>query len=345
MLKNPSPNDYFGYSISTNNTNLIVGAIKNENQPGQAYLIEYNSTNDTWGAVVDSNLTNETSIVRGVDRIEAQGDSFGASVSIKENWGIIGCYFADTENNAISNNINNNTGIAYIIQNSGEGYWEVRKQILPDDIGTDDQFGYSVGINENFGLIGAWRKSLNKSYGGAAYIINLPELQGGSRCLVYDTDTGRWKGAPITSAGGELLIQDLDDLTNVEVSGNTITDIAARDGQALVYDSINNRWIPGDVQEVINSINDISGVDTTGKVDGHTLVYENGEWKSKVFENVIESINDILDVHADNPSDGDALIYKDLSNAWVLGEVNGSVQETTGIKSMSRPETSNTGDV
>ena len=38
-------------------------------------------------------------------------------------------------------------------------------------------------------------KNINKSYGGAAYVINLPELQGGSRCLVYDTDTGRWKGA------------------------------------------------------------------------------------------------------------------------------------------------------
>lgn len=344
MLKNPYPNDYFGYSMSANNTNLIVGAIKNTEEIGQAYLIEYNSTNDTWGAVVDGNLTNETSIVRSVDRIEEEGDSFGASVSIKENWGIIGCYLADTENNVISD-ISNNTGIAYIIQNSGEGYWEVRKQILPDDIGTDDQFGYSVGINENFGIIGAWRKGLNKSFGGAAYIINLPELQGGSRCLVYDTDTGRWKGAPITSAGGELLIQELDDLTNVEVSGNTISDIAATDGQALVYDSINNRWIPGDVQEVINSINDISGVDTTGKVDGHTLVYENGVWKSKVFENVIESINDILDVHADNPSNGDALIYKDVSNAWVLGEVKGLVNETTGIKSMVRPETSNTGDV
>ena len=283
MLKNPNPNDYFGWSMSTNNTNLIVTAIKNTFQPGEAYLIEYNSTNDTWGEVVDSNLSNETSIVRGADRIEVPGDSFGASVSIKENWGIIGCYFADTENRVISNNINNNTGIAYIIQNSGEGYWEVRKQILPDDIATNDQFGYSVGINENFGLIGAWMKSINKSYGGAAYVINLPELEGGSRCLVYDTDTGRWKGAPITSAGGELLIQELDDLTNVEVSGNTITDIAATDGQALVYDSINNRWIPGDVQKIINSIDDISGVNTTGKVDGHTLVYENGEWKSKVF--------------------------------------------------------------
>ena len=46
--------------MSTNNTNLIVTAIKNTFQPGEAYLIEYNNTNDTWGEVIDSNLSNET---------------------------------------------------------------------------------------------------------------------------------------------------------------------------------------------------------------------------------------------------------------------------------------------
>ena len=103
-------------------------------------------------------------------------------------------------------------------------------------------------------------------------------MEGGTRCLVYDPDTGRWKAGAISAAGAGVLIQQLDDLTDVEVSGNEVTDLTATDGQALVFDATNNRWIPGNVQTQLNSIGDISGVDIADVENGYTLVYNDGIW-------------------------------------------------------------------
>jgi len=338
MLGNAFENDNFGYSISANTKSLIVGAVLTGSSPGEAYLIAYNDAYGTWGELDENFNYKENSKVQKGVRIEENGDHFGSSISIGNTYGIIGSNLADISGNS-------NTGVAYIIQDTGEGYWEVRKRIISNDLQAEDEFGFSVGLSGRYAIVGAWLEDepLN---GGAAYILNIPEMEGGPRCLIYDQDTGRWKAGTITSAGAGVLVQELDDLTNVEVSGNEVTDLTATDGQALVFDAANNRWIPGNVQTQLDSIGDITGVDTADVENGYTLVYNDGTWKAQNVQAEIASINDIPNVYADNPSDGDGLVYNDASGGWVVGEVKGSSESATGVIATNiRPETSTPGDL
>jgi hypothetical protein len=338
MLGNAFENDNFGYSISANTKSLIVGAVLTGSSPGEAYLIAYNDAYGTWGELGENFNYKENSKVQKGVRIEENGDYFGSSISIGNTYGIIGSNLADISGNS-------NTGVAYIIQDTGEGYWEVRKRIISDDLQAEDEFGFSVGLSGRYAIVGAWLEDepLN---GGAAYILNIPEMEGGPRCLIYDQDTGRWKAGTITSAGAGVLVQELDDLTNVEVSGNEITDLTATNGQALVFDAANNRWIPGNVQTQLDSIGDITGVDTADVENGYTLVYNDGTWKAQNVQAEIASINDIPNVYADNPSEGDGLVYSDASGGWIIGEVKGSSESATGVIATNiRPETSTPGDL
>ena len=339
MLQYPIINDHFGYSISVNSKSLIVGAVKTESFHGEAYLIALNEATGTWGKF-DENLNSiETSKVQsGTIREEANGDYFGSSVHIGETYGVVGGNLADLSGN-------DNTGVAFVIQDTGEGYWEVRKRVLSNDLQAGDEYGFSVGLYDRYAIVGAWMEDepLN---GGAAYILNLPEMEGGTRCLVYDPDTGRWKAGAISAAGAGVLIQELDDLTDVEVSGNEVTDLTATDGQALVFDATNNRWIPGNVQTQLNSIGDISGVDIADVENGYTLVYNDGIWKAQNVQAEIASINDVPNVFADNPSNGNGLVYSDASGGWVIGEVKGSSGAASGVVASNiRPETSDPGDI
>ena len=277
MLGNAFENDNFGYSMSANTKSLIVGAVFTQTFPGQAYLIAYNDALGNWG-VADENFNyNENSMVKSNNvRVEGNGDYFGSSISIGNTYGILGGNLADISGN-------DDTGVAYIIQDTGEGYWEVRKRILSDDLQAGDEFGFSVALSGRYAIVGAWLEDepLN---GGASYVLNIPEMEGGPRCLIYDQDTGRWKAGTVSSAGAGVLVQELDDLTNVEVSGNEVTDLTATDGQALVFDAANNRWIPGNVQTQLDSIGDITGVDTADVENGFTLVYNDGTRRRKMFK-------------------------------------------------------------
>ena len=49
---------------------------------------------------------------------------------------------------------NDDTGVAYIIQDTGEGYWEVRKRILSNDLQAGDEFGFSVGLSGRYAIVG-----------------------------------------------------------------------------------------------------------------------------------------------------------------------------------------------
>ena len=239
MLGNAFENDNFGYSMSANTKSLIVGAVFTQTFPGQAYLIAYNDALGNWG-VADENFNyNENSMVKSNNvRVEGNGDYFGSSISIGNTYGIIGGNLADISGN-------DDTGVAYIIQDTGEGYWEVRKRILSDDLQAGDEFGFSVGLSGRYAIVGAWLEDepLN---GGASYVLNIPEMEGGPRCLIYDQDTGRWKAGTVSSAGAGVLVQQLDDLTNFDVTSNdpaTPVVAAFAEGAAVISNEVIQSWI------------------------------------------------------------------------------------------------------
>ena len=86
-------------------------------------------------------------------------DSFGWSVSMDGNYAIIGA--PDDDGNEPA------SGSAYIFTRSGTT-WTQKAKLLASDGATDDNFGYSVSIDGDYAIIGAYRDDSNR---GAAYIF------------------------------------------------------------------------------------------------------------------------------------------------------------------------------
>jgi len=89
----------------------------------------------------------------------ASGDWFGNSVSVSGDWAVVGAP-SDADGG-------NNSGSAYIFQNSG-GTWSQAQKITAADAAAEDAFGFSVSISGSWAVIGA---SGDDSQKGAAYIF------------------------------------------------------------------------------------------------------------------------------------------------------------------------------
>ncbi len=79
------------------------------------------------------------------------------------------------------------------------------------------------------------------------------------------------KTAIDNAIGGLSIPEELNDLSDVDISGQA-------QGEALVWDG--TKWVNGTVSTVGN-LDDLSDVDTTGKQEGDSLRYIGGEWKAK----------------------------------------------------------------
>jgi hypothetical protein len=136
------PNDFFGSAVSVSGNYAIVGAYKENNGIGAAYI--FKRTNMTWHQEQKLIATD------GVNN-----DYFGCSVSIDGNYAIVGAYGDD-----------NSTGAAYIFNHTG-GAWLEDEKILAPDGANNDLFGRSVSMDGNFVIIGA---NGDDDFKGAAYI-------------------------------------------------------------------------------------------------------------------------------------------------------------------------------
>jgi hypothetical protein len=342
-ISDSSPYDYFGTDIACYGNDLIATAPKSTDKPGEAYLISLNLAQGYWGTDVGSGAYNETNIVREGVRTKSNNDGFGSSIQMGPSYGIVGASLSDLSGN--------DSGAAFVLQNTGEGYWEVLKNIRADDLQAGDEFGISVGMFDRYATVGAWKED-EPNNAGAAYIFNVPELEGGTRCLVYDQDTSRWKVGIVTSSGSGVFVSQLDDLTDVEVSGNKLGDMQAIDGQGLVYDQANKRWIPGDVQTKLTALGDVPGVVTTGLTSGHSLIYDGTNWNAAAVQASINSINDIPGVDIGNTGNnqalgnGQALVYNDVSGGWVNGTGSGGGGSASGVSTDNKlPDNPENGNI
>ena len=144
-----APDDYFGSSVAIYNNYTIVGAYYTDNAIGSAYIFE--QVNGTW---------NQMAKLVADDR--TQGDTFGYRVNIYNNYAIVG---------APQDDINySRQGSAYIFEQV-DGTWNQMAKLVADDGAENSLFGWSVAIDNNYALIGAYGQ--DSSNIGAAYIFQL----------------------------------------------------------------------------------------------------------------------------------------------------------------------------
>jgi hypothetical protein len=134
--------DYFGWSVSISGDYAIVGAPYEDTggttDAGAAYIYKRDPSTGVWGSEQKIQASDKQ-----------QGDEFGFSVSISGDYAIVGAYLEDTGGTT-------NAGAAYIYKrDSSTGVWGSEQKIQASDKQTQDQYGHSVSISNEYAIVGA----------------------------------------------------------------------------------------------------------------------------------------------------------------------------------------------
>ena len=142
--------DFFGFSVAIDGDYAIVGASQHGDigdRTGYAYIFE--RSGNTW--------IEQTKLTASVASI---GDNFGRSVSISGDYAIVGSH-----NSGLPSQ-----GSVYVFVRSGNT-WTEQAILTASDAAFQDFFGYSVSIDGNYAIIGAFGNDDNGSLSGSAYVF------------------------------------------------------------------------------------------------------------------------------------------------------------------------------
>ena len=162
-LNNPnaystSANDFFGNSVSISDNYAIVGAYQEDDAGGTSSGKAYIYSTSTGSLLYTLNNPNAYST--------SASDFFGYSVGISNNYAIVGAYGEDDASGASS-------GKAYIYSTSTGSLLYTLDNPNAYNISTTDLFGYSVGISNNYAIVGAYQEgSAIGSISGKAYMYS-----------------------------------------------------------------------------------------------------------------------------------------------------------------------------
>ncbi len=126
-------------------------------------------------SLLQANAQNWDEVIKAVASDRDTIDYFGYSVSISGDYAIVGAY-NESEDDTGGNTIMW-TGSAYLIERDGNGNWTQVQKIVASDRGINDLFGYSVSINGDYAIVGAYREDHDSNGGnvlnsaGSAYIF------------------------------------------------------------------------------------------------------------------------------------------------------------------------------
>ena len=178
--------DNFGLSVSIDEPWLIVGANGSglTNNQGSAYI--FNLNNDLWS---------QTKILTADDG--TTGDSFGQSVSLRQERTIVGAPTMDPIR-----------GAAYIFDLGNNG-WQQAQKLLPADETAYGRFGWSVGtdINDTV-VVGAYKDDAQGTESGSVYVFDLlgDSWQQTNKFVSTETAGGDNFGQSVDITFGQMLI-------------------------------------------------------------------------------------------------------------------------------------------
>jgi FG-GAP repeat protein/type IX secretion system substrate protein len=162
--------DLFGWSVSISNSNAVVGAFS-EMDDVNGWNTMYGSGSAYIFARDNNGKWNQEKKIVAFDR-EAN-DRFGNSVSISEDYILIGAKWKDVNNG----NWIYNAGSAYIFERDNNGEWKFFQKIVASDRGESDVFGISVAISGDFAIIGSFYEDEDilgentLAFAGSAYVF------------------------------------------------------------------------------------------------------------------------------------------------------------------------------
>jgi hypothetical protein len=199
-------NDYFGWYVDISGDNIVVGAvyddIDNVSNVGSAYVYRWNGT-----SYDEYKLTASDG---------AADDQFGYSVAISGDNVVVGTAYDDNENG-------NDAGSVYIYHWNGLSFDEYK--VTAPDGAAGDLFGYSVAIDGDSILIGAYSDDGNEENSGSAYVFTLSEIMDLTAPGVPSGLTHTVTGNSISSDWDDST--DLSGIQQYELQGSSSSDFSA----------------------------------------------------------------------------------------------------------------------
>ena len=236
-------NDNFGYSVSVGNGRIVVGATGDNSNQGSAYIFDLDGTqlakitasdgavNDYFGAAVaigngrivvgayadsDNGYSsgsayifdlNGTQLAKITASDGAVLDRFGELVAVGNGRIVVGVY--NDDDNGF------NSGSAYIFDLDGTQL----AKITASDGAANDNFGYSVAVDNGRIVVGAWNNNDYGSFSGSAYIFNLNGTQL-AKITASDGAAGDRFGAAVAIGNGRIVVGAYLDDDNGDSSGS-----------------------------------------------------------------------------------------------------------------------------
>ena len=159
----------FGESVAVDGGTAVIGAPHHDGTDGEG-----NPITDSGAAylfVKDSGGWGQP--VKLTDDDGAANDEFGISVAVHGNTVVVGAYKADYVDDNDSNN-RTDSGAAYVFTKVN-GVWKQAAKLTAFDGQDGDYFGYSVAVDGDTVVVGAYRHDMDgKSNAGAAYVFTKP---------------------------------------------------------------------------------------------------------------------------------------------------------------------------
>lgn len=140
--------DDFAGSVSISENQIVIGAARNGNDIGAAYIFEKNI--DGYFSETQKILASDASL----------SDRFGSSVAISANTIIAGTPGNDDDGDG--------SGSAYIFAKNTDGNWIEQEKLTASDAATNNWFGQSVAISGNRVVVGSDENGVGR---GSAYLF------------------------------------------------------------------------------------------------------------------------------------------------------------------------------
>ena len=238
--------DSFGQSVAVDGNTAVVGAYNKSGVMGAAYVFVL--SNGAWSQQAELTASDG-----------AANDDFGFSVAVYGDTAVIGAF-------GKANGTKNAQGAAYVFTRSGT-VWSQQAKLLSADGAAGDHFGWSVAVNADTAVLGAYSKANGaKSGQGAAYVFTRSGAAWSQQAKLLASD-----GAYGDNFG-----------VSVGVSGDTAVIgtpfKASQQGAAYVYTRSGTTW----GQQTKLTASDGAGADNFGysvAVNGNTALigaYQNG---------------------------------------------------------------------
>ncbi len=158
IASSPENAAYFGYSVAVSGDFAVVGAGGEDGTGtnlGAVYVYDRNQGGqNAWGEIKKLSASDAE-----------DGDEFGSSVAIDGDYVIVGAFYEDGAGTS--------RGATYIYGRNygGADAWGEVMKLTASDAADQDWFGYSVGINGDFAVVGAMYEDGSGNQRGAIYIF------------------------------------------------------------------------------------------------------------------------------------------------------------------------------